>query len=446
MKIQLTTQQKQQLTLTPALCQSLALLQLPALELERDLQQQAEENPLLEWEEGGAPAYEALARYLETPGEQGAPAVAPADEAPPPWERGGVGAEPSLAAHLEGQLLESGCPRELQELVRFFIGCLDERGYLTLTLAEAAGCLRCDEEQLQAALFWLQSFEPSGVGAAGMEDCLLLQLQRRGAQQTLAARLVRQGLLDEVGQGRWKRLAAALECTQDELDEALRLLRTLDPRPGRAFAAAETAYVLPDLRIDREGESFRVEVLAVWRGLTISQEYRRLAAGGGDGVKEFVQERLAAALQLLKSLDQRRQTLQTLAELLVRRQRDFFLHGRRHLKPLSMRQVAEELGVHESTVSRTVAGKYALTPHGLMALRDFFPAAAYAVGGEAIVADSVKERLRVLIAREAPGEPLSDQKLSELLAAEGVPVSRRTVAKYREELHIPTSGKRKRAK
>ena len=169
-----------------------------------------------------------------------------------------------------------------------------------------------------------------------------------------------------------------------------------------------------------------------------------MVSGGGAAVKEFVQGRLNAALQLLKSLDQRRQTLQTLAEILVQRQEEFFLRGRRHMKPLSMRQMADELGVHESTVSRTVAGKYALTPHGLLPLRDFFPAAAFAVGGENVAADGVKERIRALIQEEPQGEPLSDQKLCEMLSEEGIPISRRTVAKYREEMHIPSSSKRKR--
>ena len=445
MNLQLSTQLKQQLTLTPALCQSLAVLQMSALELEQNLQQQAEENPLLEWEEGAPPDYEALARYLDTPGAAAGTATTVDDEEmPPPWERSAAEQALTLGAFLETQLLESLCPQELKALVRFFIGCLDERGYRTVSVEEAMTCLERDIEDVQAALFWLQSLEPAGVGASGLGECLLLQLQRRGEGGALAARLIEKELLDDVAQGRWKRLTQALACTQEELDEALQLLRSLDPRPGRAFATAETVYVLPDVHIERQGGEFRVEVAMPWKGLTISQEYRKMASGGGAAVKEFVQGRLQAALQLLKSLDQRRQTLQTLAEILVRRQEEFFLHGRRHMKPLSMRQMADELGVHESTVSRTVAGKYALTPHGLLPLRDFFPAAAFAVGGESVAADGVKERIRALIQEEPQGEPLSDQKLCEMLSEEGIPISRRTVAKYREEMHIPSSAKRKR--
>lgn len=433
--------------MTQELRQALVVLQLPVAELDTFIQQELLENPVLDVKEHEEPGPEKPATVDE----------------PPPWSwehpgggyGGGIARDddddpgltqpapaPTLAEHLYEQLRLTDVSPEERRAAAFLIGSLDDNGYLTLTLSEAAFAANIPEAVVNRALALVQSFDPVGVGARNLQECLLLQWQQLGLQNPLVPVLVER-YLDDLAEGRITRIATELQVTPSEVQAAADMLRLLDPKPGRRFGReGEVRYLTPDVTVERVGDQFVVLVNdGMLPRLTLSPSYRALLQD--PDAKEFLERKVHSAVWLIKAIEQRRLTLYRVTESVVRQQRDFFRFGLRHLRPLTLREVADDIGMHESTVSRAVAGKYVQTPHGLFALKFFFSSGVEGSEG-GVSAEAVKRLIRDMIAGEDPRQPLSDQALTDALTRRGVQISRRTVAKYREEAGIPSSAKRRR--
>ncbi len=352
-----------------------------------------------------------------------------------------------LDAHLAEQLGVSDAPDALREACFFLIGNVDPDGYLRATLEEVVAAVPCSLETAEEALRLLQSFDPPGVGGRTLAEVLLLQARVAGVATPLLVDLVT-NRLNDVGTKAAPLLARQLGIPLEELQRTLEWIRRLDPRPGRRYDQSRTIYVEPDVAVAKVKEDY--VVLFNDDGLPrlkISTLYRRMlqardASLDGES-RNYLREKVRSAQWLLKSLDQRKRTIVRVAESIVRKQRDFFEYGVSQLRPLVLRDVAEDIGMHESTVSRVVSNKWMTTPRGLVPMKFFFHSAIASSVGEDVSSLAVKNRIQSLVQAEDSTRPLSDARLSELLARDGIRIARRTVAKYREELHIPSSSLRR---
>jgi RNA polymerase sigma-54 factor len=437
----------QKLVMTPQLCQAIAVLQLSSLELAEMVEKEILENPVLEMEESAEA--ETAGEQSQEPVKDEKPAETKLDEYLE-WEayfnegvyngevaaveekrsfEGTVGEGSSLREHLELQMHLAARDEATEKIGRYLIGCLDDNGYLTINLEEAAASLTVPLGTVEAVLAMLQSFDPPGVGARDLKECLGLQLKYRDIDDPLIWAIINNHLPD-VGEGRLRYIAEQLKVTPHEIQQAVDFIRTLDPKPGSAFGSGHSAYVTPDVTIERVSGSYIILVndSQVPR-LSINPYYRRVINDIDENTRKFVEGRLNSAVWLIKSIEQRRRTLYNVAEAIVDLQRGFFDHGPKQLKPLTMKTVADRLGIHESTVSRATANKYAATPHGLFSLRTFFTSGVNSTEGEALSASTVKQAIRELIAAEPSGQPLSDQAIAQALAYTGTTISRRTVTK-----------------
>ncbi|QJA06937.1 RNA polymerase factor sigma-54 [Thermosulfurimonas marina] len=459
MALELKTQLKlrPELILTPQLRLALKLLQMNRLELEEYLRTEVEKNPVLELREEDL-SLEALAPTGELHQDEEHPweALFAEEFSPYPsfsfeepeeisWESR-LKQEEGLYEHLRWQLTLAALSEEDLRLAEYLLRNLDERGYLTLSPAEAARDLGVSSERVEEVRRKIQFFDPVGVASLSVEECLLVQLDYLGFSDSLAARLVREHFRD-LAKG-VDFLAQKLQVPPEEVAEALEIIRGLEPFPGRAFSSGQTLYLTPDVIFYKEGGRWRVRLYEEGLPrLRISPYYRRLLADPTvpRKVKFFLRDKLRAAEWLMKSLDQRGKTLLRVAEVLADLQRDFLEKGPAYLRPLNLREVAERVGVHESTVSRVTHRKYAETPNGLVELKSFFPSGLKKIGGGAVSSEAVKEYLRELILKENPQKPYTDQELARMLSQKyGVKIARRTVAKYREILGIPSARVRKK--
>ncbi|HYG59086.1 MAG TPA: RNA polymerase factor sigma-54 [Symbiobacteriaceae bacterium] len=445
-------QQTQKLIMTPELRQAIAVLQLPVTELGDFIEQELLENPCLEVEpkeEAEDPTHGVEVRkFLEYLGNDYTGNGSHAESEDEVTFEAFTATVPTLQEHLMAQLYMAGLNAALRRTGAFLIDSLDDHGYLTIELSEAASRLSIPLEQAEQALQAIQGFDPPGVGARTLQECLLLQWATVDDGNPLVTALI-QNYLDALGEGRIMRVAEELGVTPAEVQEAADTIRTLDPKPGRRFGRPdETRYVVPDVAVERVGHEYVVLVNeAPVPKLLVSNHYRQLLSGQVEAeARKFVEQKIHSALWLIKALEQRRMTLYKVTEAVVRFQRDFFDRGIRCLRPLTLREVADVVGVHESTVSRATSGKYVQTPHGTFELKFFFSSGVDNARGEGVAQESVKRMIADLIAKEDSAEPLSDQGLTDLLNRQGVNISRRTVAKYREEMGVPSSGKRKRYK
>ncbi|WP_084386724.1 RNA polymerase factor sigma-54 [Castellaniella caeni] len=434
--------QHQQLVLTPQLRQALKLLQCSSQELEHEITQALADNPVLERADPAAETVAAEAERLDRHWAQ--PARRNVSDDIPESE-----ATTSLTDHLLQQLSTTRATPRDQALVTLLIGELDARGYLDFDpqayTAALPPELRIQAEEWQTALRLLQSFDPAGVGARSLAECLRLQLGARTGEwptpaQALAARLTEH--LDDLGAGRWGRLCDALHCTREALDAAHRVLLQLDPHPVSAWDTEAIAYVVPDLLFYREGQAWRVSLnpaleprLRVDTALVAQLD--ALDAPGG------LREQVRQAHGLIQQLGQRRQTILRVGEFIAEHQRAFLEQGARALRPLVLRDVAQALGLHESTISRATRMKYAQTPWGVFELKHFFGTGMQTASGEDASALAIQARMRTLLDAEPAAKPLSDARLTELLAAHGITIARRTVAKYREAMGVPPASLRK---
>lgn len=443
----------QHLAMTMQLQQAIEILQLSAQELCATIEKEYLENPVLEMDypsgrrelyEQGGPAHagvRALADYLDGGGKQPAYFT---DEDERQFD-----APAPLHATLEEELLEQvnftfNENESERAVATFLVGSLDSRGYLTLPVAEVVRAMACSEAEVLRILAVIQGFEPAGVGARDLAECLRLQAQRQGIYDGLVAAIIDRHL-DAVAAHRLKEIAAAEHVRPAEVQMAVDIVRRLNPKPGAAYGAADSAYITPDVIIRKGEKGYEVEVEeAGVPQLHISALYRQ-SDTFDKATQKYIASRLRAAAWLINSIEQRRTTIRRVVEEIVRRQTAYFEKGPAFLEPMTMKEVADTIGVHESTVSRAVANKYAELPTGVIALRSFFTArSARTDTGEDVAAARAKSAIERFIKGEDPKKPLSDQKLCTLLKAEGIALSRRTVMKYREQLGYDSSVKRKR--
>jgi RNA polymerase sigma-54 factor len=306
--------------------------------------------------------------------------------------------------------------------------------------------LETEVERVERVLKRVQQFDPPGVAARDLRECLFAQLRNLGMEESLAARIVLNHI-DLLEKHRYAEISKILGVAPEMVNDAAKAISLLEPKPGRDYSGPEPTYIVPDVYIQKIGDDFIVTLneSAVPR-LRLANYYQRVLNDGtvGNETKEYLQERLRSARWLVKSIYQRQQTIFKVANSIVKFQRAFFEHGVSQLKPLVLKDVAEDIGMHESTISRATANKYAHTPQGIFELKFFFTSGVKATDGEDVSAETVKEKIRALVATEPQGDPLSDQAIAEILRKDQINIARRTVAKYRQALGILPSGRRKK--
>ncbi|WP_294456828.1 RNA polymerase factor sigma-54 [uncultured Allofournierella sp.] len=467
--MELIQQQEQRQVLSQGLRHSLEILQMPVLELQEFLQEKALENPLLELElpqemhlpdpaestaeERGGEAD----RWEATGSESAAVWDLPAGEGLGEWNRGGDGewdrmaalADPadrgeSLAEALHEQLLRMpGLTDELRRLADYLAECLNENGFLEFSLEDLAADRGVSVFEMEQALYVLQSLQPAGVAARTLPECLVLQLAQTKDFNEYTVRLVRQGL-ELLAKNNMTAIARLLECTPAQAQAAARAVRALNPRPAQGYGAGPLAYQIPEAVFRRENGQVVIELerrLAPRLQLN-EQNCTLLQQSGTPEAKTYLKERRAEAQQLMRAVAERESTLVRLLRQLARDQQDFFLQGG-PLKPMTLTQMAQSLGLSLSTVSRAVQGKILQFEGRSLPLKRFFSAGVPVEGGQ-VSSESIKRQLQRFVQAEDPAKPLSDEALRAALEAVNLPVARRTVAKYREELGIPSSSARRR--
>jgi len=468
MEHRLVQTQRQQLVLTQKMQQALHILQLNGVELEQFVQQELETNPFLEQkqnpnEKDPVPEVPAPSNNDE-PFEESFDLDAHNDK----WDirhkegrdlshnadlharrqfyEDSITQETSLRAHLLSQLsLMTKTEREYLIGERIIIGDIDPRGYFVGDEAEIAAELNVPEHEVDHILHKIQRFEPTGVGAHDVVECLLLQIQAEYPDNDQLVELVSEHL-DDLKHRQIPKIAKAMKITPEEVEDLKKLLSILNPWPGHEFASEPPQYIAAEVVVEKvEGEY--VVRLADERlpELNINSEYHTLvkASGLNKVDKDYVRGKLEAAKWLQRNIEQRHQTILKVAQAIVNVQRDFLEKGVEHMKPLTLQVIADEIGVHESTVARTTRGKYIQTPQGLFELKYFFSSGVTTDSGDNQSSKSVQARIQKLVEAENPAKPLSDQKIADLLKKEGTNVARRTVTKYREALNIPATTKRK---
>jgi len=477
MKAGLHLRQHQSLIITQRLQQALKLLQMPTLELQQALKAELERNPLLEEvdeveevkelddatkdaglkeseaeapEATDAPSGEAQEKiewedYWPDSGWDGPVAPRTSDPGEEFYEKVPITVK-SLSDHLGEQLRLTELSETDQSIGEYLIGSLDPNGYLQSSLDEVAEAVQTTPEKVEEVLTVIQTFEPAGVGARNLQECLWIQLVQRSLEGTLASRIV-QEQFDNLLNKRFGEIARALKCTVEDVQAAGDLIATLDPRPGQEVAAEETKYVVPDLVVERVGEEYVVSLndRNVPR-LRISNAYQHILRnkGANDESRKFISEKFKSAKWLIDTIEQRRKTMIKVMRRIVEEQRDFFEKGVEGLKPLTLQQIATHIGMHESTVSRVTTSKYVQTPRGVFELKYFFSSGLSTDEGDDMSAKAAKEKILQLINGEDKLEPLSDQRIAEMLKEQGLQIARRTVAKYREALRILPARSRRR--
>jgi len=480
----LSVRMSQRLIMTPSLQQAIKLLQMSKLELVDEIQQELTENPVLEEaaEEAAAPAERTDAEAPAEASEAGeAREGADAGEAEPerqdPFEdidyesyfqdvegsfvpRGPVetGEEfpsfestlaktPNLADHLTWQLDMSPADERTKEIGRAIIGNLNADGYLRASLDELKDMGEFASDEVRRGVELVQSFDPAGVASRDLVECLSIQLKRLGEEGTAAETIVRHHM-DKLQNRRFKELSEILGLDMEDLMAEVEIIRGLDPRPGQKYNVESSRYVVPDVYVVKIDDEYQIVLNEEGLPrLRISPVYRRMVERGSatEGeAKDYVRNKLRSAFRLIKSIEERQRTIYKVAVSIVKHQREFLDYGIERLRPLVLKDVADDIGMHESTVSRVVNNKYMHTHRGLYEMRFFFHSGIASIhGGDNVSSLTVKERIRKIIQAEDERQPLSDAAIVKVLVGEGLQIARRTVAKYREELKIPSSSSRR---
>lgn len=429
--------QATKMQMTPQLRKAITILQLSAPELLDLVQQEFTENPVLEFtgNEWDIPYPSSTLVRPPRRDQYDAPVLDVTSR------------EITLEVHLMEQLSFAGeIPLPIHRMIVYMIGNLDANGLLVLSLPEICEACRADLDQAEQALRILQSFEPVGIAARNVKECLLLQVKSLPKQDPLVSLLI-QSHLQDVADYRIHKLSTALQVSPQEIHAAIDVIKGLNPRPGAAFYHEAVAYIVPEVCIEVVGEQLVVSLNETRSAnLSVNEYYKRMVVSGSrtDETTKYLTGRLQAAKFFLQCLEQRRKTIFRVTQAIAVEQGDFFWKGAAHLKPMTLKHIADQLGVHESTVSRATSGKYAQTPWGIFELKHFFPSGVQADTGEVTSSTQVKACIQDWIRQENHKKPLSDQKLVDLLKQEGIHVSRRTITKYREELGISSSVRRKR--
>jgi len=468
----LHTKLVQKLILTPSLQQAIKLLPMSTLELSDLLNQEMVENPLLEeiptedlqQTDAAAAAEKTEAEQPQKPEktdnwddsdyeyffgdylDDGYRPHAPQEvkELPPIENTLSTGS--SLTDHLDWQLSLQTNDDLLREIGSAILGNLDDDGYLVASLDEIAAMGPWDIADVQRALALVHGFDPIGVAARDLQECLLLQIRHLGLEDTPTEKIVAEHLR-LLQNHQVPEISRKLGIPIEELKEHIEVIRHLDPKPGSRFNPTQSQYVIPDVYVVKLEDQY--VALLNEDGLPqmrISPVYRRLLdknTENSDETRAYVKDKFRSALWLIKSVEQRQKTIHKVATSIINFQKDFLDHGIEHLRPLVLRDVANDIGMHESTVSRVVTNKYMHTPQGVFEMKYFFHSGISSSYGESVSSVTIKQRIRKIIEAEDPRKPLSDSKIVSILQREGLVLARRTIAKYREELKIPTSNQRK---
>ena len=444
-----------QQTLSPQMQQSLHILQAPLMELRQLVTAELEVNPTLE-EEPREVAAEADGQESQKTdlGDQWTEYYAQRATSEP-WTADAQARRqhffdsqtrpPTLQQHLLDQLSGSDITVRQRGIAPVVIGNIDEQGYLRATTAEISSQAGCLEEEAEKVIEVVQGFEPAGVAARDLSECLLIQLRRSGRQYSLESRIV-QHHLEELSRRKLPEIARQFRVSLKDVQEVAEAIARLEPRPGRPFSAEDEQTILPDVVVERDGDSYTVslnndEIPA----LRIGDGYKDMLSQSNTDreVREYLREKIRGGRFFIRCVQQRQHTLLNIAREIVERQRDFFDLGPAHLRPMTMSKVAQAVGVHETTVSRAVSGKYMDTPRGLFELKYFFTSGYTTDNGEAVSNESVRQAIAEIVRGEDSRHPLSDQDIVAMLSERGLPIARRTVAKYREQLGILPSHLRK---
>ena len=355
--------------------------------------------------------------------------------------------ELTLPEHLLSQLQLLEITPKQEMIGKYIIESLDQNGYMTLSVEDIAKVLNVSIEKTQRMLEVIQGFEPAGVAAKDLKECLLLQLDILGELDDIVQRVITD-FLEDIAANKLAHIAKALNITVQRAQEISDLIRTLEPKPGRQFASQSvTRYVVPDVIVEKINGEYVVSVNETSTPrLMVSSYYEKVLreSNNDPSLTKFLSGRLNSAVWLIKSIEQRKQTIFNVVSAVVKYQQDFFDKGPKYLKTLNLKQIAEEVGIHESTVSRSINGKYLQSPRGVFEIKYFFSSGVESNQGEGIASESIKTMIKEIVASEDSKAPYSDQAIAELLEEKKVKISRRTVAKYRDELNILSSSKRKR--
>jgi RNA polymerase sigma-54 factor len=452
MGFNLSLEQTQKLIMTQELQQAIKILQLSSLELKEYIQQQLETNPLIEEKEDAEPDSEEEGEDLITQliknvehsrGEYGYNHDSENDYSYENY----VPSRTTLKDHLLFQLHITIMPEKQQEIGEYIVESLDGNGYLTTDIGEIAAVFDTDTAEIESVLAVIQTFDPAGVGCRDLRECLLLQLDAMGIDDPIVKEIVQEHL-DSLGDKKFNHIAKELSISTGEVQRACDIIKALEPKPGRAFQNFnDVKYITPDVVVRQIKDEFIVLVNeSAAPRLMINSYYRNILSSYKDkpGISRYITGKLEAALWLIKSIEQRRMTLYKVVNAIVEYQKEFFRKGVKGLRPLTLKDIAAKVGVHESTVSRATNGKYVQTPRGIYELKFFFSSGVSSVHGERVSSESVKDILKGIIEDEDPHKPVSDQRITDILNSKGINISRRTVAKYRDELGIVSSGRRKR--
>ena len=458
-----------QQVLAPQLQQSLLILQAPLLELRNLVQQEMETNPVLEElaeatdeerkvsesepaeEDKFKEEFDQLAKlddewrdYMAQSGSYSGRSKEEEDKRQFFFDS--IATQETLQQHLVAQLNQTALNADDRKTAELIIGNIDDNGFLQTTPEEMAMNTGIAQEDFEVMLTLIQSFHPPGVGARDLRECLLIQLKRDGRQTSLEYRIISDHM-EDLGKRRFPEIARRIGISAEAVQKCANSIAQLDPRPGAIFAEAPQNYVLPDVTVEKIQGQYQI----ILNGeqiphLRISNTYKDIMSQDGSGgeVKDYIRDKIRSGKFLIKSIHQRQQTISNIAHQIVDRQKEFLEQGSAHLKPMTMVQIADAVGVHETTVSRAISGKYMSTPQGVFEMKYFFTPGYKTSSGEAMSNTSVKEAIQDLVKNEKGSAPLSDKEIVEILGERGIPIARRTVAKYRTELNILPSNMRRK--
>lgn len=448
---ELTIEQTQKLSMTPELIQAIQILQFSNIDLLDYVQNEILENPILEAEK----TYDTQevdirekireADYEEASFRQWE--YNPSSEDDDYTYEQYVSEEDTLTDYLMSQLQFSKLKGEKLSVGKYIVEAIDDNGYLTVSVEEICKACGCDVDTCEDVLSFIQTFDPCGVGARNLRECLIIQLAAKGLLTDEIEEII-ENMLEELADNKISYIAKKIGLKNQEVQQIADLIRTLDPKPGRVFSNGDSIkYVVPDVFVEKINDEYIVSTndTSVPK-LMVSSYYNKLSsqADTDEELNKYLNERLNAAVWLIKSIEQRKQTIHNVASAVVKYQQDFFNKGEKHMKTLTLKQIADEIGVHESTVSRSINGKYMQSPQGVFELKYFFSSGVSSEDGTGVSSNSVKSIIKDIINNEDPKKPYSDQDMVEILKEKGIDISRRTVAKYREGMNILSSSKRRR--
>ena len=465
----LTIEQTQKLTMTPELIQAIQILQFNTQELDEFVQEELMQNPVLEFDRNSEDrAREEVTRTEELDAKacekddfdlrEKIKEAEYDDISYKQWEYSRdseseysyeqfVSKDETLEDSLLLQLTFSSLKGDDLKIGRFLVEAIDDNGYLTMSAEEAARALGTDLDKVEEVLDVIQTFEPAGVGARSLKECLIIQLAAKGLLDDTVEYII-MNHLEDLGENKLSRVAKVLGLPVTQIQMVCDLIRSLEPKPGRCFSSGNSVkYITPDVTVEKIDGSYQVitNEYSVPR-LMVSPYYSNLARAAVDDAElnKYLNEKYNAALWLIKSIEQRKNTIFNVVDAVIRHQKDFLDNGNQHMHTLTLKQVADDLGIHESTVSRAINGKYMQTPRGVFEIKYFFSSGVTGSDGEGVSSNSIKSMIKEIIDSEDPKNPYSDQDMVAMLSERGIEISRRTVAKYREGLNILSSSKRRR--